>query len=108
MHSYLARTGIAVFAMLFAIALLAERPAAGRAIVAAATGLDLPALHEVATVTLAVAAPEVVVAGVESAPDPAPALAPIVAAPIVLAPPVGVAPPVIVPPPVENDAIVRA
>ncbi len=106
--SYLARTGIVVFAMLFTIAPLAERPAAGRALVAAAASLDLPALHEVATLTLAILSPEVVVAGVESAPDPPPALTPIVVAPIVAAPPVAVAPPVIVAPPVLNDAIVLA
>src|SRR5258708_12449755 len=86
--------------------LLAGLPPAGRGIAAAATGSGLPALREIATVTLAILSPEGVVAGVESAPDPAPAIAP--SAPMVAAPPVVVAIPQIVPPPVENDAIVLA
>src|SRR5260370_74728 len=80
--------------MLFAIALLAERPAAGRALVAAATVVDLPALHEIATVTLAILSRERVSAGAGGAPDRAPAVPP--SAPMVAAPPV------------ENDAIVLA
>lgn len=53
MRFYLARTGVAVFAILFAIAVLTERPAAGEALVAAES-VELPALQEIARV----AAPE--------------------------------------------------
>jgi len=78
--SYLARTGIAVFAMLLVIALVTEHPAAGRALVPA---IDPPAFRELARTTLATDAPTAV-AGVEREPDP------------------------IVPPPVQSDAIVLA
>jgi rare lipoprotein A (peptidoglycan hydrolase) len=48
MPAYLARTGLAVFAMLFAITLLTERIADGRALVAGANAIDLPQLNELA------------------------------------------------------------
>jgi len=49
MRAYLARTGLAVFAMLFAITLLTEHIADGRALVASANAaVDLPQLREVA------------------------------------------------------------
>jgi hypothetical protein len=96
-QSYLARTGLAVFAMLLVITLVTERTAAGSALV---NTLDPPALREVARTTLAIDAP-LAVAGVERAPDP-----PVVIASVVV--PVVVTPPAIVPPPVQNDAIVLA
>jgi rare lipoprotein A len=49
MPAYLARTGLAVFAMLFAITFLTEHIADGRALVAGANAaVDLPQLREVA------------------------------------------------------------
>jgi hypothetical protein len=48
MSAHLARVGAAVFAMLFATALIAERPAAGRALVGGGATLDLPELREIA------------------------------------------------------------
>ena len=69
MPAYLARTGLAVFAMLFALALLTEQVAAGRALVASSSPLDLPPLREVAP-TRFVAIARMAVAGVETAPDP--------------------------------------
>ena len=52
MPSYLARTGMAVFAMLLAIALVTERTADGRAL-SGSSAIDLPTLHEVALRSLA-------------------------------------------------------
>ena len=72
MPARLARTGVAVFAMLFAFALIAERPAAGRALHGGAPMLDLPQLREVAPIGPG----GVVVAGVESPPAPAESVAP--------------------------------
>ena len=86
MPAYLARTGLAVFAMLFAITLLTEHIADGRALVAGANAAaDLPQLREIALAR--VARPEAVtVAGFESAPatvaspaEPAPAEAAVAA-----------------------------
>src|SRR5881397_1174632 len=96
MPSYLARTGLVVFAMLFAIAMLTERTAAGSALVTGYAPIDPPRLHEVARMTILVA--PTVVAGVERAPDPPVAEASI-AAPIVVAEPTVVAPPIVVAPP---------
>ncbi|MEA2662281.1 MAG: rare lipoprotein [Chloroflexota bacterium] len=67
MPSYLARTGLAVFAILFGLTLITERPAADRGrsgpVSAAGHTIDLPALREIAPViTLATS-----VAGVETA-----------------------------------------
>ena len=104
MPSYLARTGIAVFAMLLVFAMVTERTAAGRALVLSAATFDPPALRELAHTTLAIDAPAqlTVVAGVERAPDPpAPMTVVVAPAPITVVP-------AIVPPPVQNDAIVLA
>jgi len=101
--AYLARTGLAVFAMLLAFAPLTERIAAGSALVAGDATIDPPALREIARTTLAIVEPNVV-AGVERAPDlPVAAIAVSVPAPV----PVFIVP-VIVSPPVQNDAIVLA
>ena len=67
MSAYLARTGLAVFALLLAIALLTEHEAAGEALVASATALELPALRELVPIR-AVAVARIAVAGVETAP----------------------------------------
>src|SRR5438067_2457560 len=74
MRAYLARVGVAVFGLLFAFAVLAERPAAGRALV---TTSDPPPQHEVARTVVA----HVAVAGVEAAPSPTVVAAPPAAAP---------------------------
>ena len=68
MRAHLARTGLAVFAMLFAITLCTEHIADGRALVAGANaGVDLPQLREIAVARAA--RPEAVtVAGFESVP----------------------------------------
>jgi rare lipoprotein A (peptidoglycan hydrolase) len=63
MPAHLARVGIVVFALLFAFALLAERPAAGRALV---SGSDAPPLDELTTTGVT----NVAVAGVEAGPSP--------------------------------------
>ena len=72
MSAHLARIGVAVFAMLFAFALIAERPAAGRALLGGGPTLDLPELREVAPIGHTGA----VVAGVESPPAPTESVAP--------------------------------
>ena len=106
MPGYLARTGLAVFAILLAITLVTERIAEGSALVAGYTTSDPPALRELArarATTLAVVAPYAV-ADVEPAPDPPVATIAVSApepAPVLIVP-------VIVPPPVQNDAIVLA
>ena len=68
MPAYLARTGLVVFAMLFAFTLLTEHIADGRALVPSANAaVDLPQLREFAVAR--VARPEAAaVAGFESAP----------------------------------------
>jgi hypothetical protein len=95
MPGYLARTGVAVFAMLLAIAMLTEHVAAGGALVASASPLELPPLHELPPIRTAVA-------GVEGAPVAAPDDVQIVAAPVL------VAPAIVVPALVQADAIVLA
>jgi hypothetical protein len=109
MQAYLARTGLAVFAMLLVIAPLTERTAEGSATVAVGATIDSPAL-EVARTTLAIDGATVVVAGVERAPDPPATAAPAVVppAPVVVPPAPVVVVPLIVPLPVQNDAIVLA
>jgi hypothetical protein len=47
MAAYLARTGLAVFAMLFGFTLLTEHVAAGRGLVAGPAAFDLPQLREI-------------------------------------------------------------
>ena len=82
MPAYLARVGVAVFALLFAMALLAERPAAGRALV---TATDPPPLREVTLARVGHPA----VAGVEAAPSPVAAVPPSIGLPPLVAPPLG-------------------
>lgn len=79
MPAHLARIGVAVFAMLFAFALIAQRPAAGRALLGGAPSLDLPDLHEVAPIRFA----GVAVSGVEISPAPTESVA--AATPVLLA-----------------------
>ena len=74
MRAYLARVGVAVFGLLFAFAVLAERPAAGRALV---TTSDPPPLHEVTRTVVA----HLAVAAVEAVPSPTVVAAPPAAAP---------------------------
>jgi len=107
MPAYLARTGLAVFAMLFTITLLTEHIADGRSLVASAA-VELPQPREIALAR--VARPEVLgVAGFERAPAAVAAPAPVAEAadlgpqpvPVAAAAPVvGVA--------VQSDAIVLA
>jgi len=109
MAAYLARTGVTVFALLFAIALLTEHVAAGRALVAGASALDLPPLREVIPAR-AVAVARVAVAGVETTPA---AVTPTVAASaqpiqVAVAPPVLVAPAIVVPAQATTEATVLA
>ena len=98
MQAYLARTGVAVFAILMAITLVTEQQAAGRALVAGSATMDFPALREIAA------------ASVESVAEPpaAPAPAPIVAAPVVVTPAVVAPAPAVIAAPVLTDAIVLA
>src|SRR5258707_5889275 len=98
MQAYLARPGVAVFAILMAITLVTEQQAAGRALVAGSATMDFPALREIAA------------ASVESVAEPpaAPAPAPIVAAPVVVTPAVVAPAPAVIAPPVLTDAIVLA
>lgn len=88
MPSYLARTGLAVFAFLLATTLLTERTVEARALVAGSSAIDLPALHEVAIASLAASGPMLAPPALVVAPEPAP--------------------PAIVPAPVPNDALVLA
>jgi len=68
MPAYLARTGLAVFALLFAITLCTEHVADGRALVAGANvAVDPPQLREIAVARVA-RVEAVTVAGFESAP----------------------------------------
>ena len=87
MSGYLARTGLAVFALLLVIAMLNEREAAGEGLVASASAFELPALREIVPVR-AVAVARDIVAGVETVPPEAVEVAPppvVVAAAIVAA-----------------------
>lgn len=59
MQAWLARTGIAVFAMLLAITFLAENVTAGRTLVAGASAVDLPPLRELVPAPIVI--PDVVV-----------------------------------------------
>jgi rare lipoprotein A (peptidoglycan hydrolase) len=110
MPAYLARTGLAVFAMLFVITLCTEHIADGRALVAGVNAaVDLPQLREVAVARIA-RTEIVAVAGYENAPATVaapeqPAVAEVAAAvpqpvPVAAAEPVGVA--------LQSDAIVLA
>lgn len=101
MPAYLARTGLAVFAMLFALTAITEQRAVGGAIADAASTYDLPPLHEIARPPMQNLVAAVAVAGVESAP-----LVPAAAAPAVVAP--AVAAPAAIAPRVQSDAIVLA
>ncbi len=82
MPAYLARTGLAVFALVFAITFFTDHVADGRALVAgasAAEAVELPPLQEIAPTRMA-RSDVVTVAGFESAPaaiasPPAPAAA---------------------------------
>jgi rare lipoprotein A (peptidoglycan hydrolase) len=84
MQASLARTGIAVFAMLFAITFLTEHVAAGRALVATGGALDLPQLREIVRVPIDAAVVEVAVADFETTPRRAAAV-PEVSAPLIAA-----------------------
>jgi rare lipoprotein A (peptidoglycan hydrolase) len=101
MPAYLARIGLSVFAMLFAIALLTEREAAGRALTVPPADVAMPAVFAVDR--------PVAVAGFQAMPAVAP-LAPAVAplAPAVAAP--AAVTPVNIPvaPAVTSDAVVLA
>jgi rare lipoprotein A (peptidoglycan hydrolase) len=92
MQAYLARTGVAVFAILMAITLITEQQAAGRALVAGSSTVELPALREIAPIALEHTT-TIVVAGPETAPTIA-----------TDAPPA----PVAVAAPISSDAIVLA
>ena len=115
MPAYLARTGLAVFAMLFGLTFVSEPIADGRALAASASSasisIDLPQLREVAVAR--VPRPDLVaVAGIESAPAtvaaaaerPAAQTAVAVAQPV----PVAAAVPVAAVLDVQSDAIVLA
>jgi rare lipoprotein A (peptidoglycan hydrolase) len=116
MPAYLARTGLAIFAMLFGITLLTEHVAAGRALVASTTALDLPPLDEFVPARIERAAVPVAVAGFGAAPATTTSVtAEVGAATITVAPaPVAAAPagvqaePAIAPAPVHSDALVLA
>jgi rare lipoprotein A (peptidoglycan hydrolase) len=99
MPAYLARTGLAVFAMLFAI-MFADHIADGRVLVAGANAIDLPQLNELATTRIERADVLVVVAGFESVPSTIalPLEAPAVAATV----------PIAVATSVQNDGVVLA
>ena len=68
MQTGLARAGIAVFAMLLAVTFLTEHVAAGRALVATSTALDLPQLREISPIPIDAAVVGVAVAGFETMP----------------------------------------
>jgi rare lipoprotein A (peptidoglycan hydrolase) len=105
MPAYLARTGLAVFAMLFAITFLTEHIADGRALVAGASAIDLPQLNELATTRIEVSDVLVAVAGVESARSTPSDIA---ASPEAQAPAVAPTAPAVVAVPVRSDAVVLA
>src|SRR4029077_919942 len=94
MPGYLARTGLAVFAMLFAITFLTEHIADGRALVAGTSAIDLPQLNELATTRIEGSDVLLTVAGFESGPAT-------VAAPYEASAPA-------VAPPVQSDVVVVA
>jgi len=111
MPAYLARTGLVVFAMLFAFTLLTEHIADGRVLVSSASAaVDLPQLRELAIAR--VARPEAAaVAGFESEPVTAAARAEPAAAEVAVtaSQPVPVAAPAPVAPAAgQNGAIVLA
>jgi hypothetical protein len=81
MQSYLARTGVVVFAFLFAIALVTEQSAAGLALVASES-VELPALREVARPVVASSAEQAAAPAVEAEPEPVVAPAPVAPAPV--------------------------
>lgn len=111
MPAYLARTGLAVFAMLLAFTLLTEHIADGRALASGANAaVDLPRLREVSVAR--VARPEVVtVAGFESSPSSVATPAEPAGATVAVAAPQPVpvaAPAPAAPPAAQNGAIVLA
>jgi rare lipoprotein A (peptidoglycan hydrolase) len=107
MPAYLARTGLAVFAMVFALTAVTDELASGGAMVAAASTYDLPPLHEIAAPSMQISV-AVIVAGVESAPAViAPPISGAAPALAVAAPPLQAAPPVVAAT-VQSDAIVLA
>lgn len=105
MPANLARTGLAVFALLFGITLLTEHVAAGRALVASTPALDLPQLREVVPLRLEIATALVAVPGSQTA-SAALASDPSVAA-VVDVPAIQAAPPIAAAP-VQSDAVVLA
>lgn len=110
MRAYLARTGLAVFAMLFAITVCTEHVADGRALVAGANAaIDLPQLREIALARVP-RGELVMVAGFESAPAAAAAPAGSTPAEAALAAPQPVPVAAVAPTPVAlgSDAIVLA
>jgi rare lipoprotein A (peptidoglycan hydrolase) len=104
MPANLARTGLAVFALLFGITLLTEHVAAGRALVASTSAFDLPPRREVVPPRLEIATALVVVAGSETAPA---TIATETRLAAVVAPPVVPAAAAVVGP-IQNDAVVLA
>lgn len=96
MQSHLARTGVAIFAILMAITLVSEQEAAGRALVAGFATGDLPALHEIVPIPL----------------DQPASVDPVVEAPAaaatVVAPAAVIAAPTVIAAPAQGDAIVLA
>jgi hypothetical protein len=68
MQVSLARTGLVVFAMLFAITFLTEHVAAGRALVVTSSAVELPPLREIVPAPIDAAVIQVAVAGFELAP----------------------------------------
>ena len=101
MPSYLARTGLAVFAMLLVITVLSERTAEGSALIN--SGVDLPALREGARPTIVIETAPGAAASVERAPE-----ASVTVAPATLEPAPVLGAPVIAPPTVQSDAVVLA
>jgi rare lipoprotein A len=116
MAAYLARTGLAVFALLFSLTVLTEHVAAGRALIASTALFELPELREIATVPSDVAVAYVAAAGFETAvvsiaavPDASASLLVVDAAPLAAAPAVPVPTvPAIIAASVEHDAVVLA
>ena len=74
MQASLARTGIAVFLLLFAITFLTEDVAAGRALAAMSNAPDLPPLREIVSLPIDAAIIDVAVAGFETMPRRTPAV----------------------------------
>ena len=67
MQAWIARTGTAVFALLFAVTFLVERAGPDRALVASTSGIDLPALRELPPRSIDPAEPEPIAASLGSA-----------------------------------------